>query len=465
MSVDPEDLCRVTVVGVRTRFDMALPTGVPLAYLLPTLLRQAGEGLADAGASHGGWALQRLGGWPLDTGKTAAALGIADGEVLYLRPRRAELPPPVFDDVVEAIGTTLAERTGRWSAGATRTAALSATGVLLGTGLVLLPLCGPPWHPVAAVAGLVALVLLVAAAVLSRALGDAGPATLAGCAAVPYAFLAGVAGTRPGGGAHVALLAGSGSPAPLAGASAAAIALVLALGAVGGGEPGLIGAGTVTAITFLASLAAPHATVSGAAALAIGLVFVTAPVVPRVAYRMARLPTPFLPTTAEELRRADTTLPATRLSERALLADAYVTALVAGGAVVVAGAVPLLLRASGPGPVALAVAAALLALLRARAYGGRAPRVWLLGAALAAGSGAALVAATHVSGRTGRVVVVGALVVLALVTATVAARPERAPSPPRARALDIAEVAVAVATVPLVLWVLGVYSYVRSLAG
>ncbi|NUR60965.1 MAG: hypothetical protein HOV87_20230, partial [Catenulispora sp.] len=37
------DLRRVTVVTPRGRFDLALPAAVPLAYLVPTLLRQAGE--------------------------------------------------------------------------------------------------------------------------------------------------------------------------------------------------------------------------------------------------------------------------------------------------------------------------------------------------------------------------------------------------------------------------------------
>src|SRR6185369_575132 len=102
MSADAAaDLCRVTVVGTRGRFDVAIPASMPLAYLLPTLLRQANDigrsasspaedALAESGVSHGGWVLQRLGGWPFDTGQSAAELGIADGEVLYLRPRRDE---------------------------------------------------------------------------------------------------------------------------------------------------------------------------------------------------------------------------------------------------------------------------------------------------------------------------------------------------------------------------------------
>ncbi|MEK8108407.1 EsaB/YukD family protein [Micromonospora sp. M12] len=73
----------------RTRMDLALPSDVPMADLLPTLLRYAGEDMADEGARHGGWALSRLGGAPLDGGRTVAQLGVRDGEVLYFNPRSA----------------------------------------------------------------------------------------------------------------------------------------------------------------------------------------------------------------------------------------------------------------------------------------------------------------------------------------------------------------------------------------
>ncbi|MET8838185.1 EsaB/YukD family protein, partial [Micromonospora sp. NPDC004540] len=36
-------LSRITIVAPRTRMDLALPSDVPLADLLPTLLRYAGE--------------------------------------------------------------------------------------------------------------------------------------------------------------------------------------------------------------------------------------------------------------------------------------------------------------------------------------------------------------------------------------------------------------------------------------
>jgi type VII secretion integral membrane protein EccD len=454
------DLCRVTLVAQRGRFDIALPAAVPLAYLLPTLLRQSGADLADAGVGHGGWAVQRLGGVPFDTGQSAATLGIHDGEVLYLRPRRKQLPPPVFDDVVEAIGWTLAERTHRWNAAATRAAGLAATGVLLGAGLGLLLLSGPPWRIPATVAGLTAAVLLVGAAMVSRALGSATAAALLGCAAAPYAFLAGLFGmvdTRP--------LDRASGPGMIAGGSLALITLLLAFASVGGAEPVFVAAGLTAAILFASGLVAGYTSPAGVAAVAIGLVFVLGPAVPAIAYRLARLPAPFLPTSAEDLRRGATTLPAQRISERSVVADRYVTALLAGGALVIAAATPFLATAAGFSPTALAGLAAVLALLRMRLFSGRAQRIWLLGAALSAAGGCVIVLATHLADRAARAGVSVLVLVAALLVVGVAIRPERQQSPPRGRLLDIIEIVVAVATIPLVLSVLGVYSYVRSLAG
>jgi type VII secretion integral membrane protein EccD len=148
-----------------------------------------------------------------------------------------------------------------------------------------------------------------------------------------------------------------------------------------------------------------------------------------------------------------------------VVADRYVTALLAGGALVIAAATPFLATAAGFSPTALAGLAAVLALLRMRLFSGRAQRIWLLGAALSAAGGCVIVLATHLADRAARAGVSVLVLVAALLVVGVAIRPERQQSPPRGRLLDIIEIVVAVATIPLVLSVLGVYSYVRSLAG
>ncbi|MEV4089178.1 EsaB/YukD family protein, partial [Nonomuraea fuscirosea] len=120
MSATGTDLCRVTVVTPRGFLDLGLPPDIPLGNLLPTLLRIAGEGLAEAGLAHGGWVLQRLGAPPFDPDATLSELAVHDGELLHLRPRGHELPEAVFDDVADAVATGVLERTGRWQPAATR---------------------------------------------------------------------------------------------------------------------------------------------------------------------------------------------------------------------------------------------------------------------------------------------------------------------------------------------------------
>ena len=454
------DLRRVTLVAPQGRFDVALPAGVPLAYLVPALLQQAGAELAEAGAEHGGWVVQRLGGWAFDTGQSASALGIADGEILYLRPRRAELPPPVFDDAAEAISRTLAEQTPRWDGAAVRIAGLFAAGALLAAAVAGLLLAGPPWRLPAVVAGAVALTLLAAGALMSRAAGDALAGVVFGCGAGAFGALAGLLGFAHQG----AALAGTGAAGVLAGSSVGLVTEVLAGALVGTGIPVFAAASVVGAAGIAAGLAAPHAPSGGGAAAALCVGFLLMPFVPVISYRAAGLPRPFLPGTAEELRRGAETVSGEELAERTLLASSYMSCLVAACAVISVASAGFLMASPGwPGP-ALAGATALLALLRSRLFTGRAQRGWLLGAAAAV----AVIAVTGLAARSGvqasaRAGIAGVAAVAAIVVAAFAVRQGGQRSPLTARLVNVAELAAAIATIPLVLEVLGVYARLRAM--
>uniref|UniRef100_UPI001C5EE2D7 type VII secretion integral membrane protein EccD n=1 Tax=Nonomuraea rhizosphaerae TaxID=2665663 RepID=UPI001C5EE2D7 len=152
MSATGTDLCRVTIVSPRGSLDLGLPSDMPLASMLPTLLRIAGEGLAEAGLAHGGWVLQRVGEQPFDLNATLSDLAVHDGEQLHLRPRGHELPETVFDDVADAVATGVLERTSRWQSSLTRSYGLRAAAAALGLGAVAPLLAGPPWTPAAIVA-------------------------------------------------------------------------------------------------------------------------------------------------------------------------------------------------------------------------------------------------------------------------------------------------------------------------
>jgi len=134
-------LTKLIVAAPRRRLELALPEQLPVASLLPTLLRYAGEELADDPAAVGGWAVSRLGGRPFDSGRTANQLDIRDGEVLYLTPRAAAAEEMIFDDVVDAVAGVLAELAGGGR----------ALELGIGTGRIALPLArrGVPVHGIA----------------------------------------------------------------------------------------------------------------------------------------------------------------------------------------------------------------------------------------------------------------------------------------------------------------------------
>src|SRR4051794_19226504 len=138
-------LARVTISAPQRRVDVALPEHVPLAELLPEVLRHAGEGLADDGERHGGWLLRRTDGAVLLPGQALLPQGVRDGEVLHLVPARAQWPELEYDDVVEAIADGARRRGSAWTPAATRAAALAGAGALLAVGLAATLRGGPAW--------------------------------------------------------------------------------------------------------------------------------------------------------------------------------------------------------------------------------------------------------------------------------------------------------------------------------
>ena len=108
------DLCRVTVISPRRRVDLALPAHVPFADLFPGIALHAGLDRAAVAEAPEGWALQRLGQPPFEPPSTPAQAGVADGELLYLRPWSRSLPPAVSDDIADEIAG-VHDGPGRWS--------------------------------------------------------------------------------------------------------------------------------------------------------------------------------------------------------------------------------------------------------------------------------------------------------------------------------------------------------------
>lgn len=157
------NLCRVTVRAPARTVDLAVPSDVPIADLLPTVIGYGGDDLEESGLEHGGWVLQRLGGPPLDPESTLDSLGLRDGEELYLRPRTEALPEVHIDDLVDGIADGMGRRPHGWSAQAGRRLLRGLAASTLALGIVLLAMPGTAgW--IRAVAASAAGLLLIAGA-------------------------------------------------------------------------------------------------------------------------------------------------------------------------------------------------------------------------------------------------------------------------------------------------------------
>src|ERR1700754_1386093 len=115
--LEGSQFCRVTVLAPRTRIDLALPTDLTIAELVPMLVELAGEAGSRRGQPNPGvgasatnqpeaptaWCLAAAAGAALPPRATLAGLGVLDGDLLRLR-RHGDAPPaPVFDDPVDAV--------------------------------------------------------------------------------------------------------------------------------------------------------------------------------------------------------------------------------------------------------------------------------------------------------------------------------------------------------------------------
>lgn len=455
------DLTRVVIVAPQRTLEMALPSLVPLADVLPVLVQratmsatldQAGRGRALTG--DGDWVLQRLGGAPLDEELTPASLQVRDGESLYLRPRGLELPPVHFDDLVDGLASGVRGRPDRWRDSMTRAMFLVFTGAALLTCLVVLATSGNALRgPVAAG---VAVLAVIGAMMCSRALGDGWAALALGLAAPPFAALAG----------YVMFAAAPGDPlAPRVSAAVAACTAAVFVLFLAGHHRGLFlavamvsGAALIVALLALLGLSTVQA-----AAFIIVAALLCSVFAPSLAFRLALLRLPQLPTGAADLSEDIEPYPAPRLISGATVADLYLTwVLIAVGLVCTAGVVMLILTS---GWVALSLAFSVVGVftLRARSL----TSGWQRGATLLpAVVGAAMLVAGLAERGLGVLGAVATLTGVAVATIALSrSLPGRRLLPHWGRFADFFEYVAAIAMVLLALHVFGVYQWARALSG
>lgn len=466
MTVQSAEICRITVVGPRGRADLAVPLSVPVVTLLPILLRHTGESPAP-GDEPAPWVLQRLAGAPFDPAGTPETLDWREGEEFYLRPGGAALPELLFDDVADGLATMVTRRPGRWRPEFNRWLFLgfSIAALLLAAWIVLHPSAGTGFLPLIS-AGVAALALLTGAIMAGGRTRDAVLVQVLGLGGCGFAALAG--------GIAAAGVPGTldlSSAAVLAGAvtTLIAAAVLLVARAVWASAIPFATFGAVLAAAVLALVAEwlylglQLAQTQVAGVLSVVLV-VLLTVAPRIAIRLARVRGPQLPWNADDLQVDIDPVAAREMQARTAVADDCVTIAALSAAVAIAAAQPFLVF-GGLFETVVGVLVATAVLLRARAFRGAWQRVPL---AAAGGLGLALAAFAVITSfeTTGQAValLVVAGVFVALLHAVV--------RPPARRLLPIwghvangLETVSAIAVVPALLQLFGVYAWASGIFG
>ncbi|GAB2669697.1 type VII secretion integral membrane protein EccD [Nocardia goodfellowii] len=474
----------MSVIGGNTQLDLGLPATVPIAAFITDVVELIESRNPDLTEHEDGaplqtqhWTLARIGRDPIPANQSLTEAEVFDGELLVLRSVTAKEAPALFDDVIDAVSKLTATSFRHWSPVSARW-----LGLLAGLGAVLaaIYLLGVAKHDGAGIAiGFIALgaglVAGGAAVLVSRKYQD--EAKLPAIMLSLYALLLIFAGT--------ALLVPNdfGSPHAMFAcvATLVAAAVLYSMARVG-----------ATMFTTLITLAVfggvaamvrmiwdPSVSKVAAGVLVGALIVIT--LVPRLAVAAARLPVPPVPTAGAAIDPADheprptiedigaigaTALPsAAGLEHRARAANEYQSGMIIG--CTVAAAIGIVLAANPLGTtrwqgITLGVVVSLILCLRGRAFADLVQACTLIAggttALVALGVGLAL-------GEPGWVVpIAGMLLVVA--TAAVAfgvIGPHTEMSPPMRRTGEIFEYLLICTIIPLVLWIMDIYSAARNI--
>lgn len=480
-AVEPE-LCRVSVIGGDTQLDLGLPATVPIAAFITDVveliesrnpdLTEPEEG-APLRTEH--WTLARIGRDPIPPNQTLTEAEVFDGELLVLRSVTAKEAPALFDDVIDAVAKLTSTSFRGWSPVSARWMGLSTgLGAVLAA-IALLFIAKADGS--AAATGLlpfgVGIGALVAAVIAVRKYRAELVAVALGLCGLVL-FFASATLLVPGAPSSPHLMLGSAMVLVLA----AVVYSVTGVGAT------VFAAAIATAVfggiaAFARMIGGFDADAIAAGALVVALIVLS--VAPRLAVAAARLPVPPVPTAGAAIDPADheprptvedigvigaTALPsAAGLEIRATAANRYQSGIIIG--VTVAAAVASFFVVDPFGAtrwqgIALAVVMSVILCLRGRAYADLIQASTLIG-----GGGVTIVAVSTglALGHPAWLVPIAA-VLLGLAAAMVGCgviAPHIDISPVTRRAGEIFEYLLIVVVVPLVLWIMDVYSAARSL--
>jgi type VII secretion integral membrane protein EccD len=126
----PTAYSRVTLVNGARRVDLALPSALPLAEVMPQLLRFCAPD--EKIESPAAWGVGRLGGPTLNLARTLDDSGVVDGEVLELRAAGQTVHPAYVEDVRDAVEDAVDGSGRQWNSRTTVAFALLVGALGLG---------------------------------------------------------------------------------------------------------------------------------------------------------------------------------------------------------------------------------------------------------------------------------------------------------------------------------------------
>jgi type VII secretion integral membrane protein EccD len=463
LSASDPGLRRVCVHAGTAMVDLALPAGVPVAILIPSIIdilaSRDADSFGDSEAKR--YQLSPPGASALDTSRTLAQNDIRDGAVLVLSQSWTPPPAPRYDDVAEAVSATLDTAARPWSQPqrqhATRLAGAVAASCLSGIGglaLIRNAFSANVTRYSGTSAGVTALASFVAvlfAAIAHRAYREPIAGLALSVIATAFAAVAG----------FLAVPGAPGIPNVLLAAMAAAVTSVLAMRVSGCGIATLTAVSCFAMVIAVAALlgvitAAPlHAIGSVSALVSLGLLGVAT----RVAIVLARL-SPRLPPVPE----VDTIEPGgTCLAAKAIRADNWLTSLLAAfsSSAAVGAIITVLAGAPRLRCFAFAAVTGALLLLRSRSVDGRRTLALVISGIVTTGTTFGVAAIGTLEHGPWIAAVTAMLAAAAMYLGFVA--PAISLSPVVCRSIELLEFMALVAMVPLTCWICGAYGAVRGL--
>jgi type VII secretion integral membrane protein EccD len=385
---------------------------------------------------------------------------VRDGEVLHLVPGRQAWPELDYDDLVDAIATGSRRRTRTWEQRHTRGFGLAAGGVAMSLAMFSVFRSGPDWALASRWALTLAAMLVLAAVVLARSIGDSGAGTMVGLLSLPYAFVGGaLLVAQPG---RVLALT-----APQLEVASATVLLFALLGYLGVGDDGapFVGAAVAALLGILGGWLTSTEGISPprSATIVVSIALLASPLFSSLAITIGRLPMPTLPRTPADLLRDEPQPPRAAVYAAVARADGLFTGLLMGTCAAAAICAPVLALSNAGHSSLLVVVVTAGFVLRARLYPIVRQRLPFLLTALVGVVSLLLGPATH--DRHLRLIATGpgllALGAAAILVGLAYSR--RIPGPYLRRYTEIFEVLVILAVLPVGAAVLGLYGRLRGL--